>query len=130
MRLYPLNGDIPVNKLFNSFREEIAELGSKTGNVNINTPKNHKKVAEFIKSTKGTADPILEVVYGNGAERTLRSNSFTERIPVNLEKNKDLAYNAGEIIDQIKDKEEINDTSVDNKIIYLESLGRIKKKLK
>ncbi|CAM4399140.1 hypothetical protein BAMA_18445 [Bacillus manliponensis] len=48
LRFYPLNGDIDGKKIFSYWRDELKELGSKSGFTQINTPGNKEKVVERV----------------------------------------------------------------------------------
>lgn len=118
LRFYPLNGDISPNKLFNELREMLTDAESKSGNAQINNPKNHKVVGNILKDTKGTVRPTLRVIYGNGSQRTLRDNDFSERTKIELDDNLDFHQNMDTISGKVINQEEFNETSEENNNIY------------
>ncbi|MBT2719196.1 hypothetical protein [Bacillus sp. ISL-57] len=126
IRLYPLNGDMPVGTLFAGMREELQELGSKTGNYTVNSPKNHEGVINLISETHGTVEPnmIIEDKYGN--EKRLTSDSFTETLYLPLDDENDLEHNTQDILVNLDNKPELNQTSAENSSIYLKMLDVIK----
>ncbi|KXG78272.1 hypothetical protein [Thermotalea metallivorans] len=127
MKFYPLNGDMPVGRLFNSLRDQIDFMGSKTGNFVANTPKNRSYVAQLISETGGTVEPTVKVTLPNGDKKVLKSDSFTEKIDVEISEDEDFEYNIYEILTRIKERKEIKESSENHKVIYLENLNKIKK---
>lgn len=118
LRFYPLNGDISPNSLFNELREMLTEVDSKTGNTQINNPKNIKKMADILKDTKGTVKPTLTVIYGNGAKRTLRDNDFSESTKIDVDDSLEFHENMDVISGKVINTEEYNETSEENNKIY------------
>lgn len=130
LRLYPLNGDISVGQAYDSFRKQLEILGSRSGNVNFNTPEKQTKVAQLIAETNGTADPILEVEYRGGGHGTLKNESFSEKIELKLEDTAPDKENLAHVINFAKERNEIKNVSEDNKIIYFENIQSIRSKAK
>ncbi|MEA3318672.1 MAG: hypothetical protein U9Q88_01510 [Bacillota bacterium] len=118
LRFYPLNGDISPNSLFNELREMLTEVDSKTGNAQFNNPKNHKKMGDLIKDTKGTVKPTLTVIYGNGAKRTLRDNDFSESTKIEIDDSLNFHENMDAISGKVINEEEYIETSEENNNIY------------
>ncbi|WP_077210391.1 hypothetical protein [Bacillus dakarensis] len=118
LRFYPLNGDISHNKMFNALRDTLIEVGSNTGFTQINTPENHKEVANLLKETKGLVKPTLYVIDGNGNKKTLRDDSFTESMDVSLDEEESLDENINSIAGKVTNREEFTETSSENTKIY------------
>lgn len=127
MKLYPLNGEIPVNKLYNEIRKDMRRLGSKTGNVSYNTPDNKDEIMKLINETEGTADPVIKVRVIDGSERTLKSNSFSEKIKIAINTTHSHIEKIISVINQIKDKKELKTCSDENRKNYDELKEIIKK---
>ncbi|MEK5056026.1 hypothetical protein MHH96_21800 [Niallia sp. FSL K6-0212] len=125
LRFYPLNGDISPNGLFNELREMLYEVDSKTGNAQFNNPKNHKKMGDILKDTKGTVKPTLKVIYGNGAARTLRDKDFSESTQIDIDDNLPFHENADIISSKVINQQEYNDTSEENNNIYSKFFSKL-----
>ncbi|MFB5673569.1 hypothetical protein ACE3NQ_13485 [Paenibacillus terreus] len=127
LKFYPLNGDIPVNSIFNALREEMIEVGSKSASTTINTPKDHKKLSKLISETQGTVQPVLRVIDKNGSEKTLNDKSFTENITVEIDNEKDIIENMDTALGKVINNKDFNETSEENKRLYDKFLHVIKK---
>lgn len=127
LRFYPLNGDISPNKVFNELREMLAEVDSKTGNTQFNNPKDHRKIADILKDTKGTVKPTLKVIYGNGAKRTLRDKDFSESTKIDIDDTLTFHENMDEISGKVINQEEYNETSDENDSIYSKFFSRLER---
>lgn len=118
LRFYPLNGDISPNSLFNELRDMLTDVESKSGNTQINNPKNHKAVGNILKDTKGMVRPTLRVIYGNGSKRTLRDKDFSEVTQIELDGTTDFHENMEIISGKVINEDEYNEISEENKNIY------------
>ncbi|MBY6950365.1 hypothetical protein [Clostridium botulinum] len=125
-RLYPANGDIPINGAYNSLLEQLDMIGSKTGNVNYNSPTKKTKVAELITETRGLVDPSLKVKYKNGGKGTIRNESFSESIDIEISEDAELKDNVYEIMDIMSENKDLHEVSENNKIIYLDNIKKVK----
>lgn len=125
LRFYPLNGDISPNHVFNELREMLNDVESKSGNTQINNPKNLKAVGEILKDTKGTVRPTLRVIYSNGSKRTLRDKDFSEVTQIELDENLDFHENMDKISGKVINEEEYSETSEENKNIYQRFFSRL-----
>lgn len=130
LRFYPLNGDVDTSNVLKYLRGQLDILNSKTGNTVINSPKDTNEVIEFIKETKGNAIPTIKVFYNNGDRRTIKNDEFAEKISVELNDENLNLENIDEVIDKIIDREEINEVSDENKVIYLSKYQSIRNKWK
>lgn len=127
LRFYPLNGDISPNKIFNGLREMLTDTESKTGNTQINNPRNIEKIADILKDTKGTVKPTLKVIYGNGSKRTLRDKDFSEVTKVEIDENLPFHENMDEISRKVINQEEYIETSEENTSIYDRFFSRLER---
>ncbi|WP_019007451.1 hypothetical protein [Cohnella laeviribosi] len=127
LRFYPLNGDIPVQGLFKELTEQLEILGSKSGNTTINSPKNILQVGEFIRETKGTVEPTLRVEDRFGNKRTLKSDSFTDVLTIELDEENEYSSNLDTIVGKVLNKEEFTEVSEDNERIYQTKMDVIRK---
>ncbi|TGB04702.1 hypothetical protein [Halobacillus salinus] len=117
-RFYPLNGDIPQNDIVNELRSQLPEYESKTGNIQINSPKNFEKVGETLEETKGLVRPSITAEYEDESVRTLNDEDFTERSVFRLEEDVDFDESFDEISGKALTKNEFNETSEENQSIY------------
>ncbi|MBX9972534.1 hypothetical protein [Cytobacillus firmus] len=125
LRFYPLNGDIPPDGVFNELRHMLTEVESKSGNTQINNPKNHRQMGELLKDTKGTVRPTLRVIYSNGAKRTLREKDFSEKTEIELDDDMEFHENIDDISGKVINERDYNDTSDENKRIYEKFFSRL-----
>lgn len=129
LRLYPLNGEVSVGQAYDSFRKQLEMVGSKSGNVNFNSPDKPVKVAQLIADTNGTAEPLLEVKYKGGSYGTLRSDSFSEKIDMETGDDMSEVSSIDDVIDFSRQRKEINNVSDENKIIYLSKIKSLQSKV-
>lgn len=125
LRFYPLNGDIPADELMNDLREKLNKVSSKSGNTVFNTPKNKEGVSDLIEDTKGTVKTTLEVEYDDGVKRTLKEDSFSEKIPVVIDEEKGLMHAYQDIAGEVSNRKEFTETSEENKSIYEKFYGKL-----
>ncbi|PFY83989.1 hypothetical protein [Bacillus toyonensis] len=125
LRFYPLNGDIDGNEVFTYMREMLEEVDSKSGHTQINTPDNRENVINLLDDTNGLVRPTLRVVYNNGSARTLRDDSFTEEMQIQLEDTEDLYENLDSIAGRVINEEQFTDTSEENQNIYERWFGKL-----
>lgn len=125
-RLYPLNGDLEFGEIFQSFRGQLHNTGSKSGNMNINNPKNKTEISNLVKLSSDKVDTTLNAVLLNGTEKRFKNNDFSEKIPVYLpEEEEDIHKNIKNAINVVRSKEEIRKTSDKNQEIYDKKQGKI-----
>ncbi|MFA2814598.1 hypothetical protein AB1I91_12790 [Bacillus paranthracis] len=125
LRFYPLNGDIDGNEVFTYMREMLEEVDSKSGHTQINTPDSRENVINLLDDTNGLVRPTLRVVYNNGSARTLRDDSFTEEMQIQLEDTEDLYENLDSIAGRVINEEQFTDTSEENQNIYERWFGKL-----
>ncbi|KUH43710.1 hypothetical protein M2E15_5943 [Bacillus mycoides] len=125
LRFYPLNGDIDGNEVFTYMREMLEEVDSKSGHTQINTPDNRENIINLLDDTNGLVRPTLRVVYNNGSARTLRDDSFTEEMQIQLEDTEDLYENLDSIAGRVINEEQFTDTSEENQNIYERWFGKL-----
>lgn len=125
-KLYPLNGDMEFIKIFDSFRNELSDVGSKTGNMNINSPKNKREVSKLIKGAGDKVDTKMETVLLNGVEKRFTNNDFSEIVPIYLpEEETDIHENIRFAIHNVSGKNSLKNTSKENQKIYGAFLEKI-----
>jgi hypothetical protein len=118
LRFYPLNGDEDTKAAFKHLREILHETGSKSGNTQINTPNNYEEVAELLDDTKGLVSPSIKVQYPNKTSRTLKDDSLTEKMEIELDDEEGLRENIEKISRKVVNREEYKVTSEENKKLY------------
>lgn len=118
-KLYPLNGDMVFNKIYDSFRNELSNVGSKTGNMNINNPTKKGEVSQLVKDAGDKVDIRMETVLVNGIEKNFTNSDFSEAIPIGLpEEENDIHENIKFAIHSISGKNVLKDSSKENLKIY------------
>lgn len=123
LRFYPLNGDVTPNETITHLRELLDEVDSGSAFARINTPKNHKRVAELLDETKGTVEPSIRVVYKNDTKRTLKDEAFTETMKIHIDEEEPFNDNIDNIAGKLINQDEFTETSEENKNIYHKFFG-------
>ena len=134
IRFYPLNGDdkTDINKISNNLLDTALKMrefsGSSTGNINFNSPKNKKNVAEFVSNLRGNAESTLDTTFKDGSHRKIKTNTVKQNInfQVKGKDSKQIDKNREKVLEHAKNISEITDTSKNNESLY----NRIKNKLK
>lgn len=99
LNFFPLNGDTDFSEAFSNISIIRQNLDSKTGKVIYNSPKNKSNVGELISQTRGTVDPVLNVVYNDTTTGVITNDKLSESIYVDTEDNLD-----NKSIEMIKNK--------------------------
>ncbi|KMK69401.1 hypothetical protein ACJ64_15420 [Bacillus safensis] len=118
LKFYPLNGDIMGNETADYLIKALDPIGSKSGNVQFNSPSDPENVATMIEDTKGLMKPTINVELKNGTKMTLKDDSFTEVISIPLDDEENFNQNIDEITGKVINKEEFTETSEENRSVY------------
>ncbi|BDU50941.1 hypothetical protein [Haliovirga abyssi] len=128
LKIYPLNGEVIVNDIFNSFREEIEILKANSGNVSINSPKNYDEVANLVEGTKGTAKSKILGVDKSGQSAVVSEEEYKEELIIELPEHNSEVENTNLLIEKARlSKSEMRGLSKENKDIYENNLWRIER---
>ncbi|MGG3346778.1 hypothetical protein [Bacillus subtilis] len=118
LKFYPLNGDIMGNETADYLIKALDPIGSKSGNVQFNSPTEPENVATMIEDTKGLMKPTINVELKNGTKMTLKDDSFTEVIGIPLDDEENFNQNIDQITGKVINKDEFTETSEENKSVY------------
>lgn len=119
LKFYPLNGDVDPSSTIASLRSQLDSLGSKSGSLDFKNPKNINNVSNFIENTKGTSDTTLFATFNDGSSRKIVNDEFSEKILITIDESTPYPQNILEVMDELNDKEELNECSQENKNIYM-----------
>jgi hypothetical protein len=130
-KFYPLNGDISlIPDCLTTLRDQLPELESSTGTLSFSSPKNINAVGNMLEKSEGTCNPILQVKYPTGASGTLTSESFSKNLQLNVTIHTgDIVKDSKNIIESVKDLEELQRVSLENRNIFQRNFLKIKKLL-
>lgn len=117
LKMYPLNGDLDLNEMVQAISSDLrSKVGSKTGNITLNSPESKKGVIELIDASQGVFETTLDVEYPDKSKDTITNDKYSGRTTWILSEE--------EIndIDSLKDKiyglDSINIVSSENQRIY------------
>lgn len=130
IRFYPLNGeDLDSSDIVNEHIGLLRErIGSRTGNLTLNSPDNKKETAELVEELGDTVDVTLQVKYADNSRGKIKNDSYTEKRQLEIEGNQ-VSDEDEEIISDMIQIPNIIKTSEANQKIYDKFLGKIKKLL-
>lgn len=121
-RFFPLNNDLDTSSLLAAIRERMVVAGSKTGNVQFNSPGNKNGIQEIIVSTNGLVEASLEVVDDDGEVRRLKEGTFSSSTKIeysgNVDENGDMY-----LAMQAKKNQAMSTVSEENKSLYDQKLA-------
>lgn len=128
LKFHPLNGDIDFSGVFGeTFKEIRQEIGSKTGSVSFNSPKNIDNVVEMVVNSEGTVEPVFEVTYTDKSKGRIRNNEISEKRNIEI-KEPDIRNEVNHIVEYGKSLESVSSVSDGNLEIYNKYKGKLSKK--
>ena len=126
LRFYPLNGDgdIDYSDIFGTLSKEgRREVGSNTGSITFNSPKNVDGVLRMVEKAKATVQPIFIVTNKDNSRSRIREDEISEVRTLNM--IGDCADNEDSIVQTGRNIESINFQSAENTRIYERNIGNI-----
>ena len=117
LRFFPLNNDLDPLPIAQAMKNEMAKVGSRTGNLVFNSPDSKAGVKDVLESTAGLAITTMKVTDSDGETRQIKEDAFSssKTIPYrdNIEENGD-TY----IVMQAKKDGIISTVSPENATLY------------
>ena len=117
LRFFPLNNDLDPLPIAQAMKNEMAKVGSRTGNLVFNSPYSKAGVKDVLESTAGLAITTMKVTDSDGETRQIKEDAFSssKTIPYrdNIEENGD-TY----IVMQAKKDGIISTVSPENATLY------------
>lgn len=117
LRFFPLNNDLDPLPIAQAMKNEMAKVGSRTGNLVFNSPDSKAGVKDALESTAGLAITTMKVTDSDGETRRIKEDAFSssKTIPYrdNIEENGD-TY----IVMQAKKDGIISTVSPENATLY------------
>ena len=117
LRFFPLNNDLDPLPIAQAMKNEMAKVGSRTGNLVFNSPDSKAGVKDVLESTDGLAITTMKVTDSDGETRQIKEDAFSssKTIPYqdNIEENGD-TY----IVMQAKKDGIISTVSPENATLY------------
>ena len=125
LRFFPLNNDLDTLPIMKAFRDEMKAVGSKTGNLTMNSPSSKEGVKKALLSTGGLATASMQVTDDDGETRNIKEDSFSANSHIAYEGN---LASSGDVylVAQAKKNDAILTASPDNVTLY----ERVKDRLK
>ena len=123
---YPLNGDLSFNEAFGVLSKEIRKtVGSKSGRVIYNTPKNISGIAKVLEESAGTIEPILEVTTKEKAKIRIRDTETAERYQIQIQDDNGFEEESKEIVQKTEKLKVIQFTNENHDGIYEKNKEKI-----
>lgn len=123
---YPLNGDLSFNEAFGVLSKEIRRtVGSKSGRVIYNTPKNISGIAKVLEESAGTIEPILEVTTKEKAKIRIRDTETAERYQIQIHDDNSFEEESKEIVQKTEKLKVIQFTNENHDGIYEKNKEKI-----
>lgn len=117
LRFFPLNNDINPLPIAQAMKNEMKNVGSRTGNLVFNSPDSKAGVKNVLESTAGLAVTTMKVTDIDGETRKIKEDAFSSSKSIvyrgNVEEKGD-AY----IVDQAKKDNIISIVSQENATLY------------
>lgn len=126
LRMYPLNGDLDLNPIVDSLSNDLRKLvGSKTGNVTLNSPESKKGVVELIDASQGVFDASLEVEYADKSTEKISNEKYSGKTTWNY--SEEQINDIDSVKESIYSLESIKAVSKGNLKIYKRAKEKVKK---
>lgn len=78
LRMYPLNGDLNLSPLIEGLSNDLREkVGSKTGNIVLNSPTSKSGVVEVIDASQGVFESKLFVEYPDKSKDVITNDEYS-----------------------------------------------------
>lgn len=117
LKMYPLNGDLDLNEMVQSLSLDLRNsVGSKTGNITLNSPESKKGVIELIDASQGVFETTLDVEYPDKSKDTITNDKYSGKTTWPL--SEDEINNIDSVKDKIYSLDSINIVSKGNQKIY------------
>ena len=126
--IFPLNNDIGISAAFDSLRDNVSALESKKAQVYIPSPKSKENVAKLIGETQGTVEAVIEGKDYQGNKITLKNDSFTEKLSVDIKADNTYLDNTNIILSTAFNHPAIKTISEQNSFIYQSNIDIIKQR--
>lgn len=128
LRFYPLNGDLLYNEAFDIMTNGIRRtLECKTGEVNYNSPRNIRGIAQVLEAAVGTIDPILEVTTNEKTKIRIKDTETSERYTIQIQGDADFEEESKEIVSTTENLEVLQFTNERHDHIYKKYIEKILK---
>lgn len=126
LRMYPLNGDLKLNALVEDISSELrGAVGSKTGNITLNSPESKEGVIELINASQGVFDTTLEVEYPDKSRDTISNERYSGKTTWNLSEKE--MNNINDVKENFYSLNSMKIVSEGNMEIYEKEKNKIKK---
>lgn len=80
LKFYPLNGDIDFSELFGMMNRDLRKkVGSKTGQIILNSPKSADGVATVVEQASGTVEPIIKATTQDNRKVKIQNDQMSEK---------------------------------------------------
>lgn len=117
LRFFPLNNDLNPLPIAQAMKNEMAKVGSKTGNLTFNSPGSKEGIKEVLDSTAGLALTTMQVTDTEGETRRIKEDAFSSSKAIAYRGNISDGGDAY-IIQQAKKDDAISVVSPENASLY------------
>lgn len=119
LKFYPLNGDVDFSNVFGIMSTDLRKaVGSKTGQIVLNSPKSMEGVVDVLQQAGGTIDPILRVTTSEDTVVKLQDAQMTEKYEMEMETKLTLEQKKEQIIDKANEIDALRFTNDNHDKIY------------
>lgn len=129
LRMYPLNGDLDLNKVVDWISNDLRELvDSKTGSISLNSPGSKNGVVNLIDASQGVFEATIDVQYEDKSTEKISNNTFSGKTTWIL--TEDEMNDEDIVLPKIVDLESIKLVSPSNNQIYERNVKQIEANFK
>lgn len=126
LKFYPLNGDVDFSDVFGIMSTDLRKaVGSKTGQIVLNSPKSMGGVVGVLQQAGGTINPILRVTTSEDTVVKLQDDQMTEKYEMEMEPKLTLEQKKKQIIDKANEIDTLRFTTDNHDRIYERNRERI-----
>lgn len=125
LKFYPLNGDIDFSGLFNGMTTDLRKkVGSKTGDLTLNSPTSVSGITEVLTAAEGTIEPIFKVTYSDKSKGKIQNGTLSENMEISYD-DTNVAVAVAQITTKTKDLKSLSSVSEGNQKIYNQNISNI-----
>ena len=126
LKFYPLNGDMDLSGLFPIMSTDLRRtVGSKTGQIMLNSPKSIEGIVEVLEQAGGTINPIIRATTKDKAKVTLKDEQVLEKFEMEFDENVGFSEESEMIVQKTSRIETLAYTNEEHEEIYNRNVARI-----
>lgn len=91
LTMFPLNNDKSLVLVTEAAKTAMQALGSNTGNINFNSPKNKKEIVKLAEQTEGMAKVTIKGKNKEGEDRTIKHDTIKAKSNYKINENRNIS---------------------------------------